>query len=147
MGSGFLVSAPLLAGTVGNLAVVCMALQLVLPLLLSVAAIGSQFSASVADNAGTGGLIEDISHRKLRIRCAYLLIILVAIAITRETDVNEIIAYASRAFVLYYMLQCVVAFVVGLQQKELKQRTLRLGLFASLSTICLLVFVLGIPSG
>lgn len=119
----------------------------VLPLLLSIAAIGSQFSASVADNAGAGGLIEEISHRKLPIRYAYLLIMLVTIAVTWETNVNEIIAYASRAFALYYMLQCVVAFVVALQQTDLKRRTLRLGLFASLALICLLVFVLGIPSG
>ena len=119
----------------------------VLPLLLSIAAIGSQFSASVADSAGAGGLMEDITHRKLSIRYAYLLILVVTVALTWETNVNEIIAYASRAFALYYVLQCVVAFVVAWQQKEIKHRTLRLGMFASLALICLLVFLLGIPSG
>jgi hypothetical protein len=119
----------------------------VLPLLLSIAAIGSQFSASVADSAGAGGLMEDITHRKLSIRYAYLLILVVTVALTWETNVNEIIAYASRAFALYYTLQCVVAFVVAWQQKEIKHRTLRLGMFASLALICLLVFGLGIPSG
>ena len=119
----------------------------VLPLLLSVAAIGSQFSASVADSAGAGGLIEDITRRKLPIRYAYLLILAVTVALTWETNVNEIIAYASRAFALYYLLQCLVAFVVAWQQKDLKQRTSRLAMFASLALICLLVFVLGIPSG
>ena len=119
----------------------------VLPILLAVAAIGSQFSAAVADNAGAGGLIEAITHRKLPVRYAYLLILLVTVALTWETNVNEIIAYASRAFALYYTLQCVVALVVALQKKELKQRTVRLVLFGALAVICLLVFVMGIPSG
>lgn len=43
---------------------------IVLPILLSVAAIGSQFSTAVADNAGAGGRIEDISHRKVLMRYA-----------------------------------------------------------------------------
>jgi hypothetical protein len=120
---------------------------LVLPLLLSIAAIGSQFSASVADNSGAGGLIEDITHRKLPVRYAYLLILLVTVALTWETNVNEIIAYASRAFALYYVMQCVVAFVVAWQKKELNRRPLRLAMFAFLAVMCLLVFILGIPSG
>jgi hypothetical protein len=120
---------------------------LVLPLLLSIAAIGSQFSAAVADSAGAGGLIEEVTHRKLSIRYAYLLILVVTAALTWETNVNEIIAYASRAFALYYALQCAVALVVAWQQKGLHRRSLRLATFASLTVICLLVFVLGVPSG
>src|SRR5210317_1627440 len=119
----------------------------VLPLLLAVAAIGSQFSAAVADNAGAGGLIEDITHRKLPVRYAYLLILMVTVALTWETDVNQIIAYASRAFALYYTLQCSVAWVVAFQKKSLPRRWLHLLVFGFLAMICLLVFVLGIPSG
>ena len=52
-----------------------------------------------------------------------------------------------RAFALYYVLQCVVAFIVARQQKELDRRPLRLVTFAFLAVMCLLVFVLGIPSG
>jgi hypothetical protein len=120
---------------------------LVLPLLLSIAAIGSQFSAAVADNSGAGGLLEDISQRKLPIRNAYLLIAVVTVALTWETDVNQIIAYASRAFAFYYLLQCVVAFVVARELKDLNRRSLRLATFALLALMCLLVVVLGIPSG
>ena len=43
----------------------------VLPILLTIAAIGSQFSAAVADDSGAGGLLEDITHRKLPVRYAY----------------------------------------------------------------------------
>jgi hypothetical protein len=119
---------------------------IVLPVLLSIAAIGSQFSAAVADNSGAGGLIEDITHRKLPVRYAYLLILAVTVALTWETDVNGIIAYASRAFALFYMLQCMVACLVAWQLKDLAGRRLRLITFACLTLICLLVFALGLPS-
>ena len=119
----------------------------VLPLLLSVAAIGSQFSAAVADTSGAGGLMEDITNHKLRIRYAYLIILLITVMLTWGTNVNAIISYASRAFALYYMLQCIVAFLVALQMKELPARTLRLAGFTLVAVICLLVFVFGLPTG
>ena len=119
---------------------------MVLPVLLSVAAIGSQFSAAVADTEGASGLIEDISQRKLPMRYAYLLIMLMTVTLTWETDVNGIIAYASRAFALFYMLQCVVAMLVAWQKKELPRRGVRVGFFAVVGLVCLLVFALGIPS-
>jgi len=119
----------------------------VLPILLAIAAIGSQFSAAVADNAGAGGLIEDITHRRTPIRYAYLLILLVTVMLTWSTNVNEIIAYASRAFALYYTLQCAVAWVVAFQKRNLPGRPLRLVMFAFLALMCLLVFAFGIPSG
>jgi hypothetical protein len=119
----------------------------VLPALLAVAAIGSQFSAAVADNEGAGGLIEDITQRKVPIRYAYLLILLVTVVLTWSTNVNEIIAYASRAFALYYTLQCIVAWAVAWQERNLQRRPLRLVTFAFLAVICFMVFALGIPSG
>lgn len=119
--------------------------SIVLPVLLSIAAIGSQFSAAVADNSGAGGLIEELTHRRLPIRYAYLIILLVTVAITWETDVNGIIAYASRAFALYYMLQCLVACFVISQQKMIGHRPRQI-LFLLLSVVCLLVFLYGLPS-
>jgi hypothetical protein len=124
-----------------------MPVAVVLPVLLTIAAIGSQFSAAVADDSGAGGLIEDITQRKLPVRYAYLLILLVTVGLTWATNVNGIIAYASRAFALFYMLQCVVAFLVGRQLKGLSHRSLQLAGFAFLAVICFLVFALGIPSG
>lgn len=118
----------------------------VLPVLLSVAAIGSQFSAAVADDEGAGGLIEDITHHRLRERYAYLLIMAVTVALTWETNVNVIISYASRAFALFYMLQCLVAFVVSWQSRDLPKRSGRLAMFGALALLCLLVFALGLPS-
>jgi len=119
---------------------------IVLPLMLSIAAIGSQFSAAVADSAGAGGLIEEISGRKLPIRYAYLLILVSTVALTWETNVNQIIAYASRAFALYYTLQCAIAFIVASQGQNLSHKSLRLMNFGAMALVCLSVFVLGIPS-
>jgi hypothetical protein len=119
---------------------------IVLPILLSLTAIGSQFSAAVADNAGAGGLLEDISQNKLPIRYAYLLIIVVTLLLTWESNVNEIIAYASRAFALYYMFQCLVAIMV-LREITVSHRGLKFISFVLLTTICAVVFALGIPSG
>jgi hypothetical protein len=118
----------------------------VLPILLSVAAIGSQFSAAVADTEGCGGLVSDITHNKLPARYSYLLILLVTVFITWETNVNQIIAYASRAFALYYMLQCIVALVVAWQDKSIPKRELRMASFAFLAVMCFLVFAFGLSS-
>ena len=118
----------------------------ILPILLSVAAIGSQFSAGVADTEGCGGLVGDITHNKLPEKYSYVLILLVTVFITWETNVNEIIAYASRAFALYYMFQCVVALIVAWQDKTIAKRQFRIASFTMLAFICLLVFALGLPS-
>lgn len=120
---------------------------IVLPVLIAVAAIGSQFAAAVADDSGAGGLLEDITHKKLPVRYAYLLILIVTVTLTWATDVNAIIAYASRAFALFYMFQSIVAFFVALQHKELSYRLPRLLNFAFLAVICFVVFAFGIPSG
>jgi len=117
----------------------------ILPILLSVAAIGSQFSAAVADTSGAGGLIEDLTRRKLPMRYAYLLVSMVTIFLTWETDVNAIIAYASRAFALYYMLQCLVAVLVARQVVDGRQQLRQVG-FSLLAVVCFLVFMLGLPS-
>ncbi len=118
----------------------------VLPILLTTAAIGSQFSAAVADNEGAGGLIEDITIGKLPPRYAYLLILCLTLALTWETDVNQIIAYASRAFALYYCLQCALALGLAMQSHAVPRRSLRMALFAALSVLCLAVFLFGVPA-
>jgi len=119
---------------------------LVLPFLVALAAMGSQFSAAVADDEGAGGLIEDLSERKIPLRYAYLVIMLVTVGLTWSVNVNEIIAYASRAFALYYTLQCAVATAVAWRDPQLR-RPGTLARFAALTIACFLVFLLGIPSG
>ncbi|MCA9235366.1 MAG: hypothetical protein KDA44_07830 [Planctomycetales bacterium] len=135
-----------LGGDVTAIVTMTAPVAVVLPLLLSTAAVGSQFSAAVADNEGAGGLIEDITHHKIPMSYAYLLILLITVTLTWQTNVNQIIAYASRAFALFYTLQCIVALIVAWDKKDLPRRPLRLATFAFLSVMCLLVFALGLPS-
>ncbi|MGJ8656847.1 MAG: hypothetical protein ACSHX6_10390 [Akkermansiaceae bacterium] len=118
-------------------------IAVILPIMLTIAAIGSQFTAAVADDEGAGGLIEEITNNKIPIRYAYLLILIVTVAITWLSNVNSIIAYASRAFALYYFIQCLLAIVVLKQTGWQMKRGI---LFYLLCFICLLVVTLGLPS-
>lgn len=119
---------------------------ILLPILISIAAIGSQFSASVADTSGAGGLVEDIAQQKIPIRYAYLLVLIVTIFLTWATDVNAIIAYASRAFALFYTLQSATAAIVAYQTKTLAKRHSKILFFSTISILCLLLFLLGLPA-
>ncbi len=119
---------------------------LVLPMLLTVAAVGSQFSAAVADTEGSGGLIAELGGGRVTSRHAYALILAVTVALTWETDVATIIAYASRAFALFYTLQCGVAFVMTRQLVDLPGRNAKSLLFAALTAMALAVFLLGVPA-
>ncbi|WP_193212775.1 hypothetical protein [Luteolibacter marinus] len=118
----------------------------VLPFLIAIAAVGSQFSAAVADNEGAGGLVADISRGKISSRAAYALILAVTVAITWLSNVNAIIAYASRAFALFYALQCGVALLVAWHKPGLAARKRHLAFFAVLAVVCLVVFSLGLPA-
>lgn len=117
----------------------------VMPLLV-ITALGSQFSAAVADTSAAGGLVEDLTQHKLTVRHGYLGILLFTVALTWLTNVDDIIAYASRAFALYYMLQCIVALIVARRTPDLPFRGPRLALFALLGGVCLLVFIFGLPA-
>ena len=117
-----------------------------LPILLAITAIASQFSAAVADVEGASGLIENLSRHKVPIRFSYLLIMLVTVALTWETDVNQIIAYASRAFALFYTLQCLVALMMVRQTTNLQRRGMLSGKFLFLAVACASVFLFGLPA-
>ncbi len=89
-------------------------------------------------------MIEDITHRKLPVRFAYLLILLATVALTCKMNVNAIIAYASRAFALYYFMQCCVAFLLAREGKG--RRSGQFAGFALLALICPAVILFGLPS-
>jgi len=81
----------------------------ILPVLLVAAALAAQFSAAVADTSGSGGLIHELSGRRLSPRMAYALLTLVGLFITWNANVFQIITFASRAFAAYYALQALIA--------------------------------------
>lgn len=81
----------------------------VLPALLVAAALAAQFSAAVADTGGSGGLIAELSRRRITPKQAYLVVGAIGLALTWLSDVFSIISYASRAFAAYYAVQAFIA--------------------------------------
>ncbi|MCB1389897.1 MAG: hypothetical protein KDK12_12275 [Rhodobacteraceae bacterium] len=81
----------------------------VLPVVLVLAALAAQFSAAVADTGGSGGLVEELTRKRITTRQAYALTVAVGLALTWAADVFQIIAFASRAFAAYYAAQSALA--------------------------------------
>ncbi len=115
----------------------------ILPAMLIVAAVMSQFSAAVADTAGSGGLLSEFSRRRLTPGFGYAVVAVVAIVLVWSASIFEIITIASRAFALYYLLQCVVALIASRGRGHLIQR---IG-FIVIASLLLLVVVFAIPDG
>ena len=84
-----------------------------LTLPLALVAIFSQFSAAVADAVGGSGSLVEVTRAVLTRKVTYLLICLSAILLCWATTTLAILALASRAFALYYLLQCLVAITVA----------------------------------
>ncbi len=83
-----------------------------LPIPLIFAAVLSQFSAAVADTVGGGGNMVEATHGRVNARHAYLLICTGALVLTLFPTLT-ILALASRAFALYYLLQCLIAMKIA----------------------------------
>ena len=115
----------------------------VLPLLLVAAALSAQFSAAIADAGGSGGLVHEASGRRIKARVVYVVIVLAGIFITWTLNIYSIIAYASRAFALYYGLQAAIAFVY---LRRDKRPWYRLAIAAGMCLLGLAIAVLGIPA-
>lgn len=112
----------------------------VLPLVLVAAALAAQFSAAVADTGGSGGLIEELSRKRLSTRQAYALTVAVGLGLTWAANVFEIIAYASRAFAAYYAAQSAIAAA-----REARARPARGAVHAALAVLGLAIALLGRP--
>ncbi|NOZ52609.1 MAG: hypothetical protein GXP08_05610 [Gammaproteobacteria bacterium] len=115
----------------------------VLPAMLIVAAVMSQFSAAIADTAGSGGLLSEFSRQRLMPRFAYALVAAVAIILVWSASIFEIIAIASRAFAFYYLFQCLVALIASRGRGHFAARA---G-FVMIAGILMLVVVFAIPDG
>lgn len=83
-----------------------------LPLPLVIAAAMSQFSAAVADTVAAAGSTEEVTGGRFGTRWAYAGVGAGAIALAWTGDTLEVIAWASRAFAFYYLLQCLVALTI-----------------------------------
>ena len=113
----------------------------ILPLLLTAAALAAQFSAAVADTGGAGGLIEELTRGRVPVRMAYAFLVGTGLALTWTLDVFEIISWASRAFALYYAIQCAIA-AAGAHRRGLMGKA---AWFAALTTLGLAITLFGAP--
>ena len=118
----------------------------VLPLMLIVAAIMSQFSAAVADTVGAGCLSSESSRGKLSTNKGYLLVSFLAIVLIWTADLLEIISFASRAFAVYYLLQCIVAIIASRHQYEKSVRLYNFTRFATLAGILTFIVIFAMPA-
>ncbi len=114
----------------------------VLPMLLVLAALAAQFSAAVADTNGCGGLVQEMSGGRVHSRSAYVGLALLALLLTWVANIYEIISFASRAFALYYALQCALASYLAHRQRA----ELRSAGFGLLTLLMLVAAVLGLPA-
>jgi hypothetical protein len=117
-----------------------------LPLMLIVAAIMSQFSAAVADTVGAGCLASESSNERLSTNTGYLVVSAFAILLVWTADLLEIISVASRAFAVYYLLQCVVAIIASRHHYENKIHRLHWARFASVATILAFIVIFAAPA-
>ena len=113
-----------------------------LPFVVVAGAIASQFSAAVADSIDASGLVSDATHRFVDTRHAYLIIGAVSAFVIWETNVVSLVALASRAFALFYAMQCVVAVLVA----RGNGRNATTNWFGLLALLSLAVAVFGIPA-
>jgi len=138
-------------GSADETAIVALAERVasILPGMIVVAAAMSQFSAAVADTAGAGGLISGLSGRRVSARASYLLLVAAGITLVWTANVFEIVALASRAFAVYYLLQCVLAIgvCVNTRAKEPSVSDSQVLGFALLAALLLAVSVFAMPLG
>ena len=114
-----------------------------LPFVVAGGAIASQFSAAVADSIGGSGLIAETTHKHVNARHAYILIGAVSLLVIWGTDVVSLVALASRAFALFYAMQCMVAVFVARERGEGSRAVF----FGALAAVAFAVALLGIPAG
>jgi len=117
-----------------------------LPLMLIVAAVMSQFSAAVADTVGAGCLASESSRGKLATNKGYLVVSIFAIILVWTADLLEIISYASRAFALYYLLQCIVAIMANHHHYERMARHLHNARFTTVAGILAFIVIFAMPA-
>lgn len=113
--------------------------------LIIFAALASQLSAAVADMNGAGGLLAGASRNVIPVKLGYFATACCAIFITWAANIFEIIAYASKAFVVYYGLQSILAALVVARRDD-PHRIAKVTLFLAAAVAALVVIALGLPA-
>lgn len=109
-----------------------------------VGALSSQLSAAVADSIGSGGLMSEVTRRTLSVQAAFALAGALAIAVVWLTDPFQVVAISSRAFALFYALQCALAMAVA--KRTGAGTILQRAGFAIVGVICIVATLVGAPA-
>jgi hypothetical protein len=117
-----------------------------LPLMLIVAAVMSQFSAAVADTVGAGCLASESSGGRISTNKGYLIVSVFAIILVWVADLLEIISFASRAFAVYYLLQCFVAIIASRHHYERHVHFLQGVRFTIVAGILAVIVIFALPA-
>jgi hypothetical protein len=116
----------------------------VLAVFVLVGAVASQLSAAVADAIGSAGLIEEVSQQRISMTLGFAVTSALAVLVVWITDPFEVVAVASRAFALFYALQCLIAIVVAYRAGL--ARPARTAAFAAIGLVCLVAAMAGAPA-
>ena len=103
-----------LAVTVSTL----LSMPLILAALSQFSAAVADTLAAVADTLAAVSNLEEVSHRRFKPGWGYLLVGAATTVLAWTGSTFTVIALASRAFALYYLLQCLVAFNVCRNSRE-----------------------------
>mgnify|MGYP001343015322 CR=1 FL=1 len=114
----------------------------ILPVLLVAAALAAQFSAAVADTGGAGGLITELTRGRISPPSGYAALVAAGLLLTWALDIFSIIAYASRAFALYYTLQSAIAACAAHRKGD----GIRMAGYGALAILGLAITLLGQPA-
>ena len=117
----------------------------ILPMMLVIAAIMSQFSAAIADTIGAAGVIQEETSGRIDNRSGYLMITGLACVLVWTSNIFEIIAYASRAFALYYLAQTLISMTHCWHKEAGAARYVKLTSYAGLSLILLFILLFAEP--
>jgi hypothetical protein len=115
-----------------------------LGVLVLIAALASQLSAAVADSIGSGGLMSEVSRRRLSVPTAFALANTLAVAVVWLTDPLEVVAVSSRAFAVFYALQCALALAVS--RRTGAASPMRQASFVAIGLVCLVAALVGAPA-
>ena len=119
----------------------------ILPPMLVIAALMSQFSAAVADTIGSGGLIVELTRKRVGLAQSYALIIGLSIVLTWTANIFEVISLASRAFAVYYLMETISAWITARHTLQGRSRLVMTGKMAIAIIILTFVIIFAIPAG
>lgn len=121
-------------------------IAVIMPPLLVLGALVSQFGAATADTLGAGGIVEEATGGRIGRRATYAAVAALGITLIWAADIFTVIAYASRAFALFYAVQCAMAAFHAWRPGQGERRPWRAAGYAALTLTMIAVAVLGIPA-